>query len=444
MKRRTGQLLLGVALAASAFAASAQAREGRLDRSFGDHGRVVAKNSAMAVGPEGSIALTNGKWVVLLTEDGDRDPRFGRDGSVRVPVRVAGWSFQVTQEAVDSRGRVLLFGTAFPPGHPMIEGWAEPVPISRAAVLRLLPDGRRDPSFGQDGAVLGNFGLPSEGSEVIEQSTGIAAGAVDSLDRPLFAIGAAAVDVPCAANVFIGWAPRAIVRLTASGLLDPAFGEGDGLSPTFLEIEELPGVTLALSAANQPLMGGALGTGCFRGASVIRLSQAGTPLPGYGTAGRRNVPRFKFIAFTPKGGAILERRRYRSEILRRLTPQGQPDPSFGHDGAVILKQPGTNDYPPAAVDSEGRTLIVSSYSLPAAGSRAKRAFIFVERLLSSGKVDRGFGRNGRITVAVPGARNLGILEVALDPEGRLLVFGEVTKPNEFPTGAAVLTRFLLG
>jgi uncharacterized delta-60 repeat protein len=401
----------------------------------------------MAISRQGSIALMNRESVVLLTRKGDLDRRFGRNGRRSIPARAGGWSFQATQEALDSRGRVLIFGTAYPLRHKTIKvgPYLERVPISRAAVLRLFPDGRRDPSFGQGGAIVSDFGLRSEElKDLNESTTGIAAGAVDSLDRPLFAVGAAEGDSPCAAHSFVGWRPSAIVRLTPAGLPDPEFGEGDGLSPTFPQFEGTPLVSLALTAADQPLMGGALSRGCPEGASVIRLSEGGTALPGYGTGGRQDFRKLEFVAFTPKGGAILRRWRSGNEVLSRATPQGQPDPSFGSDGSVTLKMPGGVDpYQRAAVDSKGRILLVGSNSVPAAGSRTKRTFIVVERLLPSGRFDPRFGRRGRITVPVPGATNVGFLQVALDREARLLVLSELTKPDGSPAGAAVLTRLLL-
>jgi uncharacterized delta-60 repeat protein len=447
--RRASNLLLTTIVAIMVFAPQAQAREGRLDRSFGDHGSVAVKNSVIAIGKGGSIALVNRKRVVLLTGKGRLDLHFGRDGSVPVPAPVPGWSFHPTGVALDSRGRVLVFGWVMPLRHRTIkvEPYSERVPISRGAVLRFRPDGRPDPDFGQGGAVVSDFGVRSEELEELSQpTTAIAGGTVDSVDRPVFAVGAAEGDSPCAGHGFIGWRPSAIVRLTPSGLTDPEFGEGDGLSPGFPRFSGTPFVSLALAADDQPLMGGALSRGCPEGASVIRLSEEGVPLPGYGMGGRQDFRHLEFAAFTPEGGAILERRRFGSEIVRRVTPQGQPDPSFGLDGAVTLKMPpGSDHYPAAAVDSEGHILIVGSRSLPAPGPSAKRAFIVVERLLSSGRRDAGFGRRGRVTVPVPGARNVGSLQVSLDPEGRLLVLSELTKPDENRTftGAAVLTRFLL-
>jgi uncharacterized delta-60 repeat protein len=450
MTRRLACLLLCSAVAVAFFAAQAQAREGRLDRSFGDIGSVAIRNSVMAVGPAGSIALMNRKRVVLLTRKGDPNPRFGREGNLLVPARVAGWSFHPVGVALDSRGRVLIFGWVTPLRHRTVAvgPYSERVPISRGAVLRLLPDGRPDLDFGQGGAIVSDFGLRSEElDELSAPTTAIAGGIVDSLDRPLFSAGAAEGDSPCAGHGFISWRPSAVVRLTPAGLPDPEFGEGDGLSPGFPQFTGTPFVSLALTADDQPLMGGTRSRGCPEGASVIRLSEEGAPLPGYGTGGREDFRNQKFAAFTPEGGAILERRRFGTEIVRRVTPQGQPDQSFGLDGAVTLKMPpGTNHYPAAAVDSEGRILIVVSRSLPVAGPQPKRAFIVVERLLSSGRPDPGFGRRGRITVPVPGAKNVGSLQVSLDAAGRLLVLSELTRldENESFTGAAVLTRFLLG
>ena len=312
-------------------------------------------------------------------------------------------------------------------------------------MLRFLPDGRPDPSFGQGGAVVSDFGVRSEALEGRnEPTTAIAGGTVDSLDRPLFAVGAAESEGACHGHSYTGWLPSALVRLTSSGFPDPEFGEGDGLSPSFPELAGTPFVSLALTADDQPLMGGVLSDGCPKGASLIRLSEAGTPLPGYGVGGRQDFRNMSIVAFTPEGGAILERRRFGTEVVRRVTPLGLPDLSFGLDGTVTLKMsPGANPYPAAAVDPEGRILLIGSESLPAGGSQAKRAFIVVERRLSSGSIDPGFGRRGRIKVPVPGAKNVGTLQALLDPEGRLLVLSELVKPDEYPVGPAELTRFLL-
>jgi uncharacterized delta-60 repeat protein len=439
-----------MAFAATIFAAQAQAREGRLDRSFGFRGSVRMRSSVMAVGQEGSIALLHGRQVVLLTASGKPDPSFGRDGSLPVPARAAGWSFHSDSVALDSRGRVLLFGWVAPLRHRTFDvgPYLESVGISRAAVVRLLPDGRPDPDFGEGGAVVSDFGVRSEAvEERSEPTTAIAGGTVDSLDRPLFAVGAAASKGSCHGHSYIGWLPSALVRLTTSGQPDPEFGEGDGLSTTFSEFDYGPLLSIGVTSDDQPLAGGVWSDGCPRGASVVRLTEEGTALPGYGSGGRQDFPHWIFEAFTPEGGAILERQRFWTEIFQRLTPLGLPDPSFGREGSVTVNlQPGNRTYPAAAVDSEGRVLLVGSESLPAPGPRAKHAFIVVKRLLASGELDRSFGRRGRITVPVPGARNIGWFQVSFDSQGRLLVYSEPTKSdrNETLTGQAVLTRFVLG
>ncbi|TMK57498.1 MAG: hypothetical protein E6G51_07005 [Actinobacteria bacterium] len=319
-KRRVALLLLVVAFAATIFAAQAQARDGRLDRSFGDHGNVRIRGSVMATGQRGTIALLNRKQVVLLTARGAPDRRFGHDGILAVPVRAAGWSFHAASVAIDSRGRVLLFGWVVPLRNRTIAvgPYLERVAISRAAVLRLLPDGQLDAGFGQGGAVVSDFGVRAEAlEERIEPTTAIAGGTVDSLDRPLFSVGAAEWESPCAGHSYIGWLPKTIVRLTSSGEPDAEFGQGNGVGPIFPKFSGTPFVSLGLTADDQPLMGGTLGGGCPEGASVIRLSEAGAPLPGYGSDGRKDFRNLRFLAFTPGGGAILERGRAGSDFRRR-------------------------------------------------------------------------------------------------------------------------------
>jgi uncharacterized delta-60 repeat protein len=175
---------------------------GRLDRSFGGDGlrriNITPGHDlaqALLVQPDGKILLAgaascapdcyNHFLAVRLLPDGRRDRSFGAGGVVKVDfpysLNEAAWS-----AALDSRGRIVLAGGLQLSGHDM-------------AVVRLLPGGRLDRRFGDDGLA-------------VVEDTGIAVTAyavdVDSRDR-----------VVTAGNHF------AAARFHSNGNLDESFGD---------------------------------------------------------------------------------------------------------------------------------------------------------------------------------------------------------------------------
>lgn len=133
--------------------------DGTVDRSFGHHGRlrISVPRSGAYTGFTAVEALPSGKLLVSgylrqqlvlyrLTADGRIDRSFGRDGRVTVggtseSLTFARGSYLRAPFAVDRHGRIVLCGLLYPK-----KGRSAEEPI---AFLRLLPDGRRDPSFGR-------------------------------------------------------------------------------------------------------------------------------------------------------------------------------------------------------------------------------------------------------------------------------------------------------
>jgi uncharacterized delta-60 repeat protein len=132
--------------------------DGKIDRSFGHNGRftIAPPHNGRFSGYTGFTeikALSSGKLLVSgyihqryvlyrLTADGRIDRSFGSNGRVAFakpgPRSIRFTSFFEAPFAVDPRGRIVLCVPLFP------EGSEEPI-----AFLRLLPDGRRDRSFGR-------------------------------------------------------------------------------------------------------------------------------------------------------------------------------------------------------------------------------------------------------------------------------------------------------
>jgi len=132
--------------------------DGKIDHSFGRHGRfrIVPARSGRFSGYTGFAdvkALPSGKLLVSgyihqryvlyrLAADGRIDRAFGRNGRVAFAKpgsrSIRFTSFFEAPFTVDPQGRIVLCVPLFP------EGPEEPI-----AFLRLLPDGRRDRSFGR-------------------------------------------------------------------------------------------------------------------------------------------------------------------------------------------------------------------------------------------------------------------------------------------------------
>ncbi|HEX6844627.1 MAG TPA: hypothetical protein VF235_05865, partial [Actinomycetota bacterium] len=138
--------------------------DGRLDRSFGDGGKVggdwpvpspawAMTAGAIAIRSDGKIVLGGDSDIFALgmarlLPDGSLDPSFGGDGIVRLHVQ--GTEQGLTSLVLRPGGRVVAAGYAGP--HESIE---ECVP--RFVVIRVLPDGSLDDSWGGDGRVATFF-----------------------------------------------------------------------------------------------------------------------------------------------------------------------------------------------------------------------------------------------------------------------------------------------
>src|SRR6266540_2974016 len=116
-----------------------------LDPAFGAGGVLVSDlggddyANGLAVRPGGSIA------VARLNPDGTRDTSFGGGDGV-VYLDLQGQQDEAAAVAVDSAGRIVVAGRSW-----VVLG------NSDAVVVRLLPDGSPDPSFGNQGVVVLNL-----------------------------------------------------------------------------------------------------------------------------------------------------------------------------------------------------------------------------------------------------------------------------------------------
>ena len=182
--------------------------DGTLDTGFGTNGLVMpdldGRAAAVALQPDGKIVVGGGFFggltdphdlgAIRLLVNGDRDTTFGADGVTRV------WNAGddlVIGVAVQPDGAIVMAGTI-----DRFNEWG----TQDMALVRLLPDGSLDPTFGDDGEARIDLGDA-------ESSHGLAL----QPDGKILVVGDTLVPYDRDAIV---------VRTTSTGALDSSFGAG--------------------------------------------------------------------------------------------------------------------------------------------------------------------------------------------------------------------------
>jgi uncharacterized delta-60 repeat protein len=409
VKVRTALPLIPVLLALCAVSVPARAASshGRLDRSFGHSGiATVAAPKAddliegFTIAPGGRVYVLDGSLLLAFQSNGKVARNFGEDGQVTVAPAVG--EGEPAGLAVDSLGRLLVTGSTY----------LQNQRAYTAYVIRLLPSGSRDVSFGSGGEVDTHFGLPAPAGHkgLSLEATSII---VDVQNRLVVAGSFGKAAESC--GYTIGSGPDPFVgRLTASGAIDKTFA---GVGHAVLKG---PGGVTSLAQ----LPGG--------GAAVFTTPCSTTPCS---TTPCSTPPRFEwrspyFSALTESGeaspfaterplgftyqapaidsnGRVLELESpppaaEGADALARYLPSGDPDPGFGRRGRVVLRR-GSRWASAFAVDAQDRPIIAVA---------ARK--IELRRFLPDGKIDMGFGPRGRLT-----AKSTAPSAIALDARGRI-------------------------
>lgn len=283
---------------------------GALDPSFGggDGIELVAVGAegdnaeALALGPGGSIVATgradlpggkNGAAVVVLAADGTPNPGFAGDGSTVVTTAGSGGYDQGEGVAVLADGRILIAdSTAAGAGKGFV-------------LVRLLPSGAPDNTFGGDGVVETPIPIPG-GVTSPGRVTDVALLA----DGRMVASGYSFDEVGAPAKL---QAKFAAVRYLDSGDLDPSFGVG--------------------GIFTSPVGGGGA-------AEVAEVAGSGRLV----LAGGYDIP--------PSNNGVA---------ALRLTPEGTLDPAFGSGGIVLKGEtaPFGEYFGDATLDAQEGLVIVS-------------------------------------------------------------------------------------
>ena len=206
----------------------------------------------------------------------------------------------------------------------------------------------------------------------------------------------------------------AVARFQPSGAIDPSFGD-NGVFTT----NHGCGAFLAIQSDGTIVSSGRDASVAITPGGQLDTSFGGNGVSPY--AGRLVLQPDDRILLVDGGG------------VRRLTPDGQPDPTFREDDAAYEGVEAVD----AAVAANGDVLI---------GGRDRNGSSFLSgwrfaRLESDGSLDTSFGDSGLTAVAAPlGEEWRSVLNVELQADGKLLVYGPAA-PEATGTGRLVrLTR----
>jgi len=393
-------LILCIIAVTLASAVPTGAKPGTLDPRFGSDGIVTAfPNGAIAtaVGIDAERRITAVGYTVgaradvvaaRFLPDGTPDPAFGTNGRVRFDLGGVADAFDV---AVTSVGGLAIAGR-------------RTAGADRMFVLRVRPNGTRQPSFGHRGLALIDFGKPRASANAIAftpqgrivvggyTSNGVLArsafarlSSTGTLDpgfggdgRASFDIGTGSEQVndllilPGGAIVAAGVAengqdPRfLLVKVTGAGRLDPSFGVGsDGAS--MLDVEKGPDAANALTIAGNGdfLLAGSAGlNGDW---AVVATHPSGLPDRAYGSGGRVVIhlahafeEATDIVAWGARSLVVGRIHGTGDDIgVIRLKAGGRLDTTFSGDGIMRIDVSGTTDAAAAAVLQDNGKLVIA-------------------------------------------------------------------------------------
>jgi uncharacterized delta-60 repeat protein len=395
-----------VAVVGSAVASAATAASGQLDTVFATGGKArtdvgsVDWAASVAIGPRGSVVVAGGSGgdVALVRYDasGRLDPSFGGTGIV------------VTNLGGDDRDGANAV-VVQPDGKIVVGGHRG----ADAAVVRYLPDGRLDSTFGRNGVVVSDFG----GEER----------AIALLLRPDGRL------------VVVGLKPDGLIlsRYFRDGRLDPGFGRGGIVSTRTPGIEwrtATPGRDGTIVVAGARIV-----TGEAQGMAlaVARYRADGRPDRTFAGDGLTVTRTFRHwagathVAVRPDGRIVLGTHGHAGANLAgfalvRLRKNGSLDSTFGTRGIAVSNV----GYGVHALSLDRRGRIV------AAGRTMSLQDFVVARFLPDGRRDRSFAA----TVTDFGGIDTPFW-LTLQPDGKSVVAGASGPPGSL-AGDIAVARYL--
>jgi uncharacterized delta-60 repeat protein len=327
---------------------------------------------------------------------GDLDPSFGGDGVVITDV--GGYGEAVLGLALQPDGRIVAVG------------WAN-TRRPGSALVRYLPDGTPDPTFGSGGIVVDHRKGGSDSAlDVVLQTDG----------RIVTAGYAWVARRSRVASAFI------VTRYLSDGTIDPSFGVGGAATTEFEGYDRgAYAIASALQTDGKIVVAGNVYKARAVAVAVARYLPDGSPDPAFGVGGEATFPvvfSAADMALQPDGNIIVAGTTWRRRptlqgdlSLIRILPDGSLDTTFG-DGGLAAADLGANEAGYAvAIQPDGRIL---SAGVTVEDNVSSFAFA---RHLVDGDPDLTFGDSGVQSVSFDGGAY--VTAVAIDEDGRIVAVG---------------------
>jgi uncharacterized delta-60 repeat protein len=312
-------------------------------------------------------------------------------------------------------------------GKILVGGYSDIGGDLAATLVRFLPNGQPDVTFGKRGVVTTN--LVSNGNDIYRAQFGLPSGGV---------IAAAS-----------GAADFVVTKFLANGILDNNFGTG-GIAkcrPGTAAVDDVNDMMID-AQGNILVSGSANYTPPYSDGCVMRLLPTGAPDPSFGTSGAVQ------FAFSSRDDRILSlapgpdntiyaagsghQGTQRTGIVARLLANGSLDPAFGTNGTVVLSgAPALEIIARKVLALDGGKIIVAYYE--AAYGTANDDKVFLCRYMPDGTPDPSFGNNGKTYITITGGKDVELRGMVIDNAGRIYMSGNFVKGS---VNNLFLTRLL--
>lgn len=393
-------------------------RPADFDVGFGSSGKVLTPigvatediGRAIALQPDAKILLAGSSVnvgndtdfaVVRYNANGTLDTSFGAGGKVVVPLGIA-TEDQCNALALQADGKILL------------AGYSNAGSGNRFAIVRLLPNGLLDTSFGSGGILVVTVGTGGN-----DQARGVA---VQNDGNIL--LGGSAV---------FAKTDYALIRLLPNGTLDSSFGSGGVVRQAFeSDTEDQARALLIQPDQRIILVGSSTKTlNSDTDFALMRFLPSGALDPSFGSGGMVTTPLGMITADLANAAALTSDGRIvvagyrdlgnnRDFAAVRYLPSGVLDLTFGAGGiATVNFGAATADEGRAVlVQPDGKVVVIGQ----SIGPDSDTDFA-VARLLPNGDLDPTFGSQGRLLV--PFGPNVADRATcgALQPDGRITMAG---------------------